>query len=167
MTFDNKRNVVNISQRMLVIIIVSILVILASLAGAKGWMRELDVNWDMPWANEILIISAVAFFLLMIYFNLADHHYFYYSDDSPGKLIFRFYSIGIGKSKYKSIEIGQGDLLRYEITKTNMGAKKQITLYARMNRQMAKYPPVSISALNKEQEEMLRRSLSQYAKKQA
>jgi hypothetical protein len=165
MTFDNQRNVVNISQRMLLSIIIFLLVIIGSLAGMQGWLRQLDVYWEMPFATEVFWASLAAFVGVMAYYNLADHHYFYYSDDTPGKLVFRFYRIGISKTKYKSIEIAQNDLLRFEMEKKNFGAKKQITLYARFNNQLAKYPPISVSALNEEQEEMLRRSLTHYAKK--
>jgi hypothetical protein len=57
----------------------------------------------------------------------------------------------IFSAKHKSIEIPLADFIGFEITTSFNGLKKGLVLFQKMKGKKAKYPPISISALKKEQ----------------
>jgi len=110
-------------------------------------------------SREYYVLAvAVIYVLANIYRFLLDLNYFNYSDQG-GKILIKYYSLRPFMQKYKTIEITRGSLVKYEIKKLMLGRKKQIILFQKIKNKIAKYPPISISALNKEEINTLIKSL--------
>jgi hypothetical protein len=111
------------------------------------------------WAILIIIMSLL-YILIEVYYHNVDHNFIYYNDEE-GKIIIRFYSTRMGskKGKHKSIEITKGQLVKYTIEKKFFHRKKELVLFVRLPKGIAKYPAISITALDDRQVEQLKRGL--------
>lgn len=101
--------------------------------------------------REFYIIDiALLYILLHLYRHWLNLNFIeVVTEDS--KLIFRYYSLRIFSAKHKSIEIPLSDFIGFEIATSFKGLKKSLILFQKMKGKKAKYPPISISALTKEQ----------------
>lgn len=106
-----------------------------------------------------VIIVCCVYLIFYIYRFILDLNFFYYNDQSE-KLLFKFYSLRPFMKKRRSIEILKGSLVKYEIKTSVAGQKKTLILYQRIKNKIAKYPPISISALNTEEQSNLVNSLN-------
>jgi hypothetical protein len=113
---------------------------------------------------EFSIILACIYILTVLFSAIRNYHYIYYSDEGD-KLILRFFSFSFFTQKKNSIEMNKNDLERYQIVRQVLGLRENLILYQRTKGGLAKYPPVSITALTKSEKEDLLNSLSIYSKK--
>jgi hypothetical protein len=67
--------------------------------------------------------------------------------------------MGAFTSKKSSIEIGKNEFAGYEIKKQLLGFREKLILKAKTGRGLAKYPPVSITALNLKEKKSLFQAL--------
>lgn len=73
-----------------------------------------------------------------------------------------YYPISPMTSNFKRIDIASDKLLRYEITTSLMGLKKELVLHENIGGQDASYPPVSLTICGKETIRRIEESLSAY-----
>lgn len=109
--------------------------------------------------NYIAVGIVLIYVSLLYYFYMLDLNYIYYSDEG-GKIILRYYSLRTINSGYKSIEIPKKNFVKYHIERSFFNLKEKLILYQRMQKGLAKYPPVSISALKLEERDRLKQSLT-------
>ncbi len=102
------------------------------------------------------------FLLLYVLYYLFDymleHNYIYYSDMGD-KIVVRYYSLRPLESSQNSIEIPKSEFHDFRITRSFLNLKERIVLFQNTRRGIAKYPPISITALNKAEKEKLMSSL--------
>jgi hypothetical protein len=150
MTIDNQKEAVNLkiqkSIALLALIIAIGLIYFANVMprGILGFSR-----------NEIAIFILVIFVLFFIFHYLKNHNYIYYSD-SGNKFILRYYSLRPLEDKKNAIEFSKKEFHKYEMKKSFYGMNENIIIYRKTTGGVAKYPGVSITALNKgDKEKML------------
>lgn len=98
-------------------------------------------------AWTLIILSIYAF--LAFYPMLFKYKYIYFSDDGPN-IVFRFYSVGMLKGKQNTIEVPKSEFKGYSL-KNYAGGLKMIILKQKIDRRVAKYPPIHLGSLkNKE-----------------
>ena len=113
----------------------------------------------------LLTVIIAAFYILTIIFNvIRDFNYIYFSDDGE-KIVFRYFSLSIFTQKKSSIEIPKGSFAGYKIEKSLIGLIEKIVLLQQLERKIARYPAVSITALNSQQKKNLINSLNKYSRK--
>jgi hypothetical protein len=158
MTFDNKKTAYRIYLRKLYTTIVFTLVIGVFLA--SGWFEKPFLGLS----KYVLILLVAAIYLFIVAINFVrDMNYFYYSDNGP-TIIIRYYPLRpLGRHR-RSIEIPKTGFAGYEIRKTMLGLKKILILMQIVKKSTAKYPPISITSLTREELSMLTGQLSQYRK---
>ena len=110
-----------------------------------------------------IIVSVI--FITVIYIQWKLKLYYFYYDEDGGKLRFRYHSLGPVGKQYKSIEIPKKSFIKFNIRKSMYGYKKDLILYQKIQGKTAKYPPVSISALNDEDYNILKKHLTKHAAK--
>jgi hypothetical protein len=88
-------------------------------------------------------------------------NYIYFSDDED-HIIFRYFSMSVFSRKKNSIEIPKDKFGGYKIISSMGGFKKQIILYQQLKKEKAKYRPVSISGMTKEQITLLTKALDKH-----
>jgi len=114
--------------------------------------------------HQFTIFFVLIYIFLLLYSYFLNLNYIYYSDNGHS-IIFRYYSLRIFSSRKNSIEIPKKDFIRYDFEKKIFNLKETLVLYRRIKTGVAKYPPISISSLTKEEKIKLKKALSRYIKK--
>ena len=124
----------------------------------------------LPWFDQtgsqlskyhLVIIVALVYIALNLNNYLKRPCFISYSDQGE-MIIFRFYPLTLFTSRKNSIEIPKKQLVRFELTHFYFGSQPQIILYQHFRNKEAKYPPISLSALDKEDRQKILRSLEKY-----
>lgn len=156
MEIDNKKNTYRIwLSRMILTIIFTVAILLT-----------LFVSWfDNPQSpvskyHVIIIISLI--YIVVNLYNYLKRPYFIYYSDKGEMIVMRYYPLSLFNSQKHSIEIPKKQLIRFELESFMFGSQQRIILYQNFRNKEAKYPPVSLSALEKEDRERLLQSLRKY-----
>jgi hypothetical protein len=107
-----------------------------------------------------LIVGLIYIISLMVE-GVLELNYIYFSDDEE-LIIFRYFSMSVFSRKKNSIEIPKDKFGGYKIVESFGGFKKQIILYQQLKKEKAKYLPVSITGMNKEQITLLTNALDKH-----
>jgi len=102
--------------------------------------------------------AAVAFVIFYWFQHKMEYTYFYFSNNNKN-LIFRFYSLRIFSGKPKTIEIPKKNFMKYDILTSFFNKKDFLVLYQKTPKGIVKYPPISLTLLNKNQKTELKRAL--------
>ena len=153
MTFDNSKRIINLR----IIFFTATILLLAYLALAYVAklikFPMLGMN-DTVWTVMLVSIWVVLTFMPMF----LNYQYVAYSDDSD-KIIFRYYTSGFVSGKKNSVEIEKRSFSGYSVNARLFGLIQSITLYQKFYEGEAKYPPIYISALSREEKSKVIRSL--------
>ncbi len=106
--------------------------------------------FDIFQGYSFIIITTILFILAFIIITHLKFYYFSF-DIKEGKLIFRFSSLSLVISVNKIIEIPQALFVKFNIKESFFGYKKELFLYQKLKGGVAKYPPISISLLNRKE----------------
>jgi hypothetical protein len=113
-----------------------------------------------------LIIAVSAIFIVLSVIGLLRNPYYFYFDDINEVLVFRYYPVGFFNSKKNSIQIPKQQFVKFETTKFFLGIEEKLVLYQLYRKKVAKYPPISLSAVNKDDRKKLLLTLEKYSHKQ-
>jgi len=154
MIIDNKKTTIGIKLKKRVLILLLLISVISFFA--------LNLFHHVFWGISGLEIVIILCGIIIVYHILSlvrDYHYFYFSDQGI-KLVFRFYATSALFRKPASIEIKKDTFYKFQIEKELLGLKKYLILYQKTPKGVAKFPPISISLLNKVEELKLSDSLS-------
>jgi hypothetical protein len=107
---------------------------------------------------HLAIIFSSVYVFYMLFNTLRQFHYIYFSD-AGDKIILRYFPMGVFTYKKHSIEIGKSEFVGYEKVVQLFGFREKLILKVKTPKGVAKFQPVSITALNKEEKESLFRAL--------
>jgi len=158
MKVDNKRNTYRIWLSRLVITIVFTLVILLILF--LPWFDNPDSGVTK---YHVIILISLVYIIINLYNYLKRPNFVSYSDEGE-MLIMRYYSLSLFNSKKHSIEIPKKQLIKFELEAFLFGSQQRIILVQNFRKKVAKYPPISLSAVDKEDQQRIIQSLSKYVK---
>jgi hypothetical protein len=156
MTFDNSRRIVS-ARLVLFLATFPFLAFIALAYVAHIISFPLLGMGDTFW----LSVFAAAYFLIALYPSLLRYNYIYFSDDG-NSIILRYYSAGIMKGTKKSVEIPKQSFAGYSTERKFPGIIPYIILNQKRQGSVAKYPPISISALNRRERRRLVQALDLY-----
>ena len=159
MKLDNSKTIIS-SRIKLFAVTVLFLAYMALSYVAKSFKITLFGWSDTVWT---IIFAAIWIFIAFLPMIL-KHQYISYSDDDE-LIVFRFFTSGIFGGRKNSIEIEKKTFAGYETNKQLMGLSLSITLYQKIEKGVAKYPPIHISALSKEEKTKIFSSLNKYVSK--
>jgi hypothetical protein len=157
MTFDNSRTIISLRIKLFGATVV-LLAYVALTYVAKLIKFPLLGMSDTAWT---LILVALYLFIAFLPMFL-NYQFFSYSDEEE-KIIIRYFTAGIVGGKKNSVEINKKTFSGFKIQSRFFGLIQSIILFQQFNEGVAKYPPVYISALNREERAKLLRSLNSYA----
>lgn len=149
MTIDNQKQAVNLKIQktvaLLVLVIAFGIIYFTNILvkGVFGFTRD-----------HVAIMILILFILFYTYHYLRNHNYIYYSDTGD-RFILRYFSLRPLTDKKHSIEFHKSEFHMFEISRSIFRFRATIIIYRRTSRGIAKYPPVSITALGKEQREKM------------
>ena len=159
MVLQNRKTAIMVRFRtfVLTIIFVCLLIIIYT-------TRLLDEPLFGLHKNYITTILVGIYILILLFQYFLNLCFLSFSDEGP-TLIFRYYSLRILSGKKNSIEIPKNEFVRFEVVKTSFGMKRELHLYQRVRSGVAKYPPIPITSLTKEEWNTVHDSLSRYVNK--
>jgi hypothetical protein len=159
MKLDNRRNTYQIWFRKLLATI--ILVILAVTIGYTDFFKTPVLGVDKTWYLVALAVGSIG---ISAYNLLLKPSYIAYSDNGD-KIVLRYYPTRIFNSKKNSIEISKSNFVSWEIKKFFFGTCEMLYLTGKYKSGVARYPGVSLSAVNRKDREKIKTALNIYAKK--
>jgi hypothetical protein len=95
---------------------------------------------------------------------ILNYQFIFFSDDGEN-IVFRFFNAGIVGGKKNSVEISKRTFAGYTTESQVLGLSKSIILFQQVGQKAAKYPPIYISALTREQRKKVLQALLLYAPK--
>lgn len=159
MKLDNSKTIISFRIKLFAVTVILLAYIILSYA-AKAFKLTLFGWSDTLWT---IILAAVWLFIAFLPM-LLNYQYISYSDEDD-LIVFRYFTAGIVGGKKNSVEIDKRSFAGYKTDKKLFGLISSITLYQLFKEGVAKYPPIYISALNKEERSKIFRSLNILAPK--
>jgi hypothetical protein len=156
MTLDNSKKIISIRIKLFAATVVILtFIVLTYIAGMIKYplLGMSDTAWTLIMVAAYLIYAFMPMFL--------NYQYVYYSDEGE-TLVFRYFTSGIVGGRKNSIEIDKRTFSGYKTESRFFGRIKSIVLYQRLREGVAKYPPIYISALSKEEQNKIYLSLKKH-----
>jgi hypothetical protein len=157
MTFDNGKTIIGLRLRGLAATIVFLVYIVLIYVGRL--IRFPIAGFQE--STSTIVLSGL-YLLIILLPTFLRKMYIYYSDDGDNIVIKYFYA-GMITGKKNSIIINKKTFAGYTIEKGFLGFLQSIVLTQRMKQGIAKYPPVSLSSLNRKEKENILNSLDSYS----
>ncbi len=111
--------------------------------------------------NRVEITLILLFiYLVVILIPIILRYQFIYISDENEKLSIRYYNIAFLPGKKKTIEFDLDEFHKFEITKTVFNLRENLIIYRKMQKGVAKYPPISIMGFKPAQRKKLISMLS-------
>jgi hypothetical protein len=156
MTFDNSRTIISMRIKLfgatILFLAYIVLTYVAKMIKYPLWGMS-DTAWTLILVGIYFLIAFTPMFL--------SYQFVFFSDDGE-KIIFRYFTSGIVGGKKNSVEINKNTFSGYKIDSSFFGLIQKIMLFQKFNEGVAKYPPIYISALNKEERLKIITSLNLY-----
>jgi hypothetical protein len=156
MEIENTRKTIKINQMRYITVIAFIVLMVVILTTDLIQNTFLGLS-KAYWA----IVVALLFLGQNLFEYLKDYNYLYYNDEENNKILFRYISLLPFKNKRYSIEIQKEQFKGYKILRPNP-FKQEIVFYVSTPQGTAKYPPISISALNEDEFNKLKKALNNH-----
>jgi hypothetical protein len=157
MILDNSKTIISLRIKLfgatVIILVYIVLTYIAELIKYPLFGMS-DTAWTL-----IFVCLYFAYALMPMFLN---YQYIYFSDEGE-KIVIRYFTAGITGGRKNSIEINKKGFSGYRTEERFFGMIRSITLYQKFQEGTARYPPVYISALSKEERSKIFRSLDHYA----
>jgi hypothetical protein len=158
MQIDNQRNTYRIWLSRLVLTIVFTMAILVILL--LPWF---DNPESLVSKYHLIILLALIYMVINLYNYLMRPYFVSYSDEGE-MIIVRYYPLSLFTSRKHSIEIPKQQLIGYELQPFLFGTQHRLVLIQHFRNKTAKYPAISLSALDKDERERMLHSLDRYSR---
>lgn len=157
-TFAGKSKIQRIIGLIALMLVFVITLLWNGLAIDFGWYQLLPSQKAV-----ILLIASIAYALYNWLRFKKKYCFVYFTDDDKEHLVFRFYHIKLIGKKYTTYKIPVQLYAKYEILHTKN--LPELILYQKtQSGKLAKYPPISLSALNNAELKELTETLDTYQK---
>ena len=157
MKLDNQRNIYRIWLRKMVFTILFTAAVIVV-------MFVVPFEEDGEGLNKYhLIIAISVVFIILSVIGIYRNPYYFYFDDRHDTLVFRYYPSALFNSRKNSVQIPKQNFVKYETQKFFMGREEKLILHQHFRNKVAKYPPISLSAVDKEDVVKLKKALDHYS----
>ncbi|MCX6254278.1 MAG: hypothetical protein NTV31_07360 [Bacteroidia bacterium] len=157
MTFNNSKTIISLRIKLFGATIVFLAYIVLTYI-AKLIKYPLLGMSDTAWT---LILVAIYLFIAFLPMFL-NYQFISYSDEGEN-IVFRYFTAGVVGGRKNSVEINKKYFSGYKIESRFFGFIQSVTLFQQFKEGVAKYPPVYISALTREERAKVLKSLNSFA----
>ncbi|TFG42840.1 MAG: hypothetical protein E4H43_02560 [Bacteroidia bacterium] len=157
MTINNTKSVINLKLLLRTSIIIYLTFLVFAVAAGIIKFPILGMG-KAAW----IILFTVCFIIIMLIPIVLNYQYIFFSDEG-NTIIFRYYTTGLFAGKKNSVEIEKRTFSGFTLDKRFFGLIQSVTLYQRLKEGVAKYPPIHISVLKRQDKESILESLTSYA----
>lgn len=157
MKIDNQRNIYRIWLRKMIFTIlftatvVLVMFVMPFEEGAEGINKY-----------HVIIAISVVFIILSI-IGIYRNPYYFHFNDRQDMLVFRYYPVGLFNSRKNSVQIPKKNFVKYETSRFFLGREEKVVLYQLYRNKVAKYPAISLSAVDKQDRIKLKKALDHYS----
>ncbi|MEN8119589.1 MAG: hypothetical protein ABFS35_04555 [Bacteroidota bacterium] len=127
-----------------------------------GFLIPLFVSRNITIEHYIMFIVAIILIVYVIYLVLIKPEYIYIAD-LKGSLQIKNYPARPILRQYKAFEINLSSLHHFEIHRSIFNQKIMLTIWIKTKKGVGNYPPLSLSALSKNDQLKLAKFLSQHS----
>jgi hypothetical protein len=159
MTFDNSKTIIGFRIKLFFATVLLIAWLIFAYIAEMIKFPLFGFN-DTFWT---LILVGIYIVIIMIPM-MRNFQFVSFSDDDEN-IVFKYFFAGIVGGKKNSISISKQTFAGYKYEKKFLGLIKSLVLFQKVGQNVAKYPPVYISALKKDQRANLFNQLNQYTSK--
>ena len=117
---------------------------------------------DVRISKYHLIIAIALVYIIINLVNYLKVPYFVSYSDQGEMIVLRYYQMSLFTSRKHSIEIPKKQFVKFELQDFLFGTQQKIILYQNFRKKVAKYPPISLSAVDKADRKKIIDSLSGY-----
>ncbi len=157
MTFNNSRTIISLRIKLFGATVVFLTFIVLTYVAEMIKYPLLGLS-DTAWT--LIFVGLYLFFAFLPMF--LNYQYVSYSDEGD-TIIFRYFTAGVVGGKKNSVEINKKTFSGFKTDSRYFGLIQSITLFQQFNEGVAKYPPIYLSALKREDRAKIIRSLKVYA----
>ena len=159
MTFDNSRTIISLRIKMFFATVLMIAWLIVA------YIAKI-INFPLLGLSEkVCTLILVGIYLVILLLPMVRNIQFFFFSDEGQNFVFRYFMAGIVGGKKNSISIAKNTFAGYKIEKKYLGLSGSLILFQKVGQNVAKYPPIYITALSREQKEKLFSVLNQYAPK--
>lgn len=153
MTFNNSKTIISLRIKLFgaTVVLLAYLAMAYVIRMIKFPLLGMD---DTVWTVMLIAIWVILAFIPMV----LNYQYISYSDDGDF-IVLRYFTAGLVGGKKNSVEIKKTSFAGYKTETRFFGMIRSIILYQKFQEGVAKYPPVYISALSREEKDKVFRSL--------
>jgi hypothetical protein len=156
MTFDNSKTIISLRIKLFM----ATIVLMAYLAMA--YIIKL-IKFPLLGLNDsVWTVILIAVWLILAFMPMVLNYQFISYSDEGEFIVFRYFNAGMVGGKKNSVEINKLSFSGYKIETRFFGLIESISLFQKFQKGVAKYPPVYISALSKNEKAKLIQSLKNY-----
>ena len=159
MTFDNSRTIISLRIKLFFATVI-LLAYLGVVYVAKIVKFPLLGFSDTLWT-----VVLVTIYLIIVFLPMVRNFQFVAFSDEEDSIVFKYFFAGMVGGKKNSVSIKKKLFTGYKTESKYLGLSVSIILFQKMGQGIAKYPPIYISALTKEQKDKMFRALSKYTPK--
>lgn len=156
MTFDNSRTIISLRIKLFGATVLVLAYLTLAYVGKLIKFPLLGMS-DIVW-TLILIGLWLVLALLPVFLN---YQFISFSDEED-YIVFRYFTAGIIGGKKNSVEINKTSFSGFKIETRFFGLIQSIILFQKFQQGIAKYPPIYISALKREEKAKIIKSLNLY-----
>lgn len=157
MTFDNSKTIIGVRIKLFAATVIFLVYIVLTYVAKLIKFPFLGIS-DTVW-TIILALCYLVIFFIPLYLG---YQFIYFSDDDD-RIILRYFNAGLAGGKKNSVEIKKNTFSGYKIESRFFGLVQSLILFQKIGKRIAKYPPVYISALTREEKSKLVTALNRYA----
>ena len=154
MTFDNSKTIISLRIKLFgaTVVLLAYLAMAYVIGMIKFPLLSMD---DTFWTVILSTIWLILAFMPMV----LNYQFISYSDEGD-YIVFRYFTAGIVGGKKNSVEINKTSFMGYKTETRFFGLIQSIILFQKIQKEIAKYPPVYISALTREEKAKVFKSLN-------
>jgi len=159
MTFDNSKTIISLR----IWLFFATVLLIAWLIVA--YIAELIDFPLLGMSETVLTLILVGIYLVILLLPMVRNTQFVFFSDEGENIVFRYFHAVIVGGKKNTISIPKNAFAGYKAEKKILGLSGSIILFQKIGQGMAKYPPIHITAIPKEQKEKMLRLLDRYSPK--
>ncbi|MDO9580128.1 MAG: hypothetical protein Q7J06_06115, partial [Bacteroidales bacterium] len=152
--FDNSKTIISLRIKLfgatIVFLAYVVLTYVAKMIKYPLWGMS-DTAWTVILVGIYLFIAFLPMYL--------NYQFIFFSDEGE-VIVFRYFTAGIVGGKKNSVKINKKSFSGYKIESRFFGLIQSITLSQQFKEGVAKYPPIYISALSREEKAKIIKSLN-------
>jgi hypothetical protein len=156
MTFDNSKTIISLRIKLFAATVLLLTYL------ALAYIVMLIKFPLLGMSDTVWTVIFIAIWVILAFMPMVLNYQFISFSDEEEHIVFRYFTAGIVGGKKNSVEIKKSSFSGYKIEKSFFGLSQNLILFQKIQQGIAKYPPVYITALTREEKARIIKKLDTY-----